>query len=185
MPCLWPLIRNEKTHPTTTTNRGDIADTQNSFGRPCLTTCSVKTRKMRKQTPRTYIRVHLVRVVEDVAEDGDDVGLGGEVRHAEEALELLQHDYDRRAAHEPGDRRPRHEIHQDPQPEEPERRLQDAGEEGRREDELRVQPLVVGRPHLAADDGRHQQRRRRHRPHPEVPRAPHHRVHQRRHEARI
>ncbi|BAT05440.1 Os08g0416601 [Oryza sativa Japonica Group] len=32
--------------------------------------------------------------------------LCGEVRHADDALELLQHDHDRHAAHEPGDRWP-------------------------------------------------------------------------------
>ncbi len=42
-------------------------------------------------------------------------------------------------------------------PEESKSGLQDAGEEGRREDELRVQPWVVASPHLATDDGRHQQ----------------------------
>ena len=55
--------------------------------------------------------MHLVPVMVGGVQDGDDVCLGGEVLHPQEALELLQYDDHRRAAHEPGDRRPREEIH--------------------------------------------------------------------------
>jgi len=57
---------------------------------------------------------HLVPVMEDGAHDGDEVCLGREVLHPQHPLELLHNDDRRRAAHEPGDRRPRQEIHYQP-----------------------------------------------------------------------
>ena len=63
--------------------------------------------------------------------------------------------------------------------------LDDAGEEGGGVEDLQVQLRVVVPRDLRLDDGRQQQRRRRHRPHRQVVGAPEHRVQQRRHEARI
>lgn len=57
---------------------------------------------------------HLMSVTEDGADDGDDISLGGEVLHPQHPLELLHYDDHGRAAHEPGDRRPRQEINYQP-----------------------------------------------------------------------
>ena len=70
-------------------------------------------------------------------------------------------------------------------PEEAERGLEDAGEEGGSQGEVQVQSRVLRRGHLAAEHGADEQRRHRHGPHGQVPGAPHQRVHQRRHEARV
>ena len=70
-------------------------------------------------------------------------------------------------------------------PEEAERGLEYAGEEGSGEGEVQVQSRVLRRRHLSAEHGADEQRRHRHRPHRQVLGAPHQRVHQRRHEARV
>ncbi|BAS82416.1 Os03g0161302, partial [Oryza sativa Japonica Group] len=127
----------------------------------------------------------LVGLGEDGAHDGDEVGGGGEVVEAEHALELLQAHHGGGAAHEPDDGGVRQEVHDEPQPQDPQQRLEHAGEEGGGERDVQVQRRVLRRRHLLAQHRPDQQRRHRHRPHRQVPRAPHHRVHQRRHEARI
>ena len=58
----------------------------------------------------------LVRLGEDGAHDGDEVGGGGEVFEAEHALELLQAHHRRRAAHEPHDRSVRQKVHDETKP---------------------------------------------------------------------
>uniref|UniRef100_A0A453ITG4 Uncharacterized protein n=1 Tax=Aegilops tauschii subsp. strangulata TaxID=200361 RepID=A0A453ITG4_AEGTS len=121
----------------------------------------------------------LVCLGEDGAHDGDEVGGGGEVLQPQHALELLQAHHRRRAAHEPHDRRVRQEVHDEAQPEDAERGLDDAGEEGRREGQVEVERRVLRRRHLGAQHGGDEQRRHRHRPHRQVLGAPHHRVHQR------
>jgi hypothetical protein len=60
--------------------------------------------------------LYLVRLREEGAHDGDDVGGGGEVVEAEHALELLQSHHRRGAAHEPHDRRVRQKINDEAQP---------------------------------------------------------------------
>jgi hypothetical protein len=63
--------------------------------------------------------LYLVRLREEGAHDGDDVGGRGEVVEAEHALELLQAHHRRSAAHEPHDRRSarvRQKIHDEAQP---------------------------------------------------------------------
>lgn len=60
--------------------------------------------------------MYLVRLGEDGLHDGDDVGGGGEAVEAQHALELLQDDHRRRAAHEPDDRRVRQQVHDEAQP---------------------------------------------------------------------
>jgi hypothetical protein len=61
-------------------------------------------------------RLYLVRLREDGAHDGDDVGGGGEAVEAEHALELLEAHHRRRAAHEAHDRRVRQEVHDEAKP---------------------------------------------------------------------
>jgi hypothetical protein len=56
-------------------------------------------------------QAHLMSVMEDGADDGDDIGLGREMLHPQKPLELLHYDDHGGAAHEPGDGRPRQEIH--------------------------------------------------------------------------
>lgn len=104
---------------------------------------------------------------------------------AEHALELLQADHRGRAAHEPHDRRVRQEVDDETQPEETERCLEDAGEEGGGEGEVEVERGVVRWGHLGAEHGADEQRRDGDRAHGQVPGAPHHGVHQRRHEAGV
>lgn len=62
------------------------------------------------------IELYLVRLREDGAHDGDDVGGGGEAVEAEHALELLEAHHRRRAAHEPHDRGVRQKVHDETQP---------------------------------------------------------------------
>ncbi|BAT10884.1 Os10g0420332, partial [Oryza sativa Japonica Group] len=126
----------------------------------------------------------LVRLRDDGADDGDDVGGGGEVGEAEHPLELLQAHDGRRAGHEADDGGVRQEVHEEAQPEHAEPRLEHPGEERRRERQRRVQLRLLPRRRLLPQRRREQQRRHRRRPHRQLPRAPHHRVHQRRHEAR-
>ena len=52
--------------------------------------------------------------MEDGADDGYEIGLGGEMFHPEKPLELLHYDDHGRAAHEAGDGGPRQEIHYQP-----------------------------------------------------------------------
>ncbi|BAS96116.1 Os06g0143750, partial [Oryza sativa Japonica Group] len=103
----------------------------------------------------------------------------------EQSLELLQRHDDRRAAHESRQRRLRQEIHDEPQPEEAEGGLEDAGEEGGGEGELEVEDGLLVRRHRLPEHRPHHQRRYRHRPYSQIPRATQQRVDQRRHEARI
>lgn len=104
---------------------------------------------------------------------------------AQHALELLQAHHGRRAGHEPHDRSVRQKIHDETQPEDAEGGLEDAGEESGSEGKMKVERRVLRGRHLRSQHGPNKQRRHGHRPHRQVPRAPHHGVHQRRHEARI
>ncbi|BAS91377.1 Os04g0652450 [Oryza sativa Japonica Group] len=131
------------------------------------------------------INDYLLGVVDDGGHDGDEAHLGGEVDDAEQRLELLQRHDDRRAGHEPDKRRLRQEIDDEPQPEDAEGGLDEAGEEGGGEGELEEEQRLGGGAHRLPQHGPHYQRRDRHRPHRQVPRAPQHRVHHRRHKARI
>jgi hypothetical protein len=74
---------------------------------------TTSTRRSRGETLHNDVMslAHLVPVMEDGVYDGDDVGLGREVLHPQHPLELLHDDDGGGAAHEPGDRRPRQEIH--------------------------------------------------------------------------
>lgn len=127
----------------------------------------------------------LAVAADDGGHDVDEAHVGGEVDDAEEALELLQGHDDGGAAHEPGERGFGEEVDDEPQAEEPQRRLEEAGEEGGGEGQLQVQDGLLLRRHRFPEHGPHHQRRDRHRAHRQVPRAPQQRVDQRWHEARI
>lgn len=71
---------------------------------------------------------------DDGSEDGDDVGFGGEMGDSEQSLKLLHAYNDGGASHEPDYGSMWEEVDEKSQPEDPEHRLEGAGEEGDGED---------------------------------------------------
>uniref|UniRef100_A0A0A9CW23 Uncharacterized protein n=1 Tax=Arundo donax TaxID=35708 RepID=A0A0A9CW23_ARUDO len=121
----------------------------------------------------------------DRLDDRDNIGAIGETAEAEQPLELLQPDHNGRARHEPHDGRVRQEIHQKSQPEQSERDLEDAGEEGDGEDQRPVGHRVGGGVDDLLDHRRQQQRDDGDGADGDLPRRPHDGVDQGWHDTRV